>query len=78
MKIRQKLLCAFLLVSILTLAVSYGSGLLVQEETVATFQEVAGEILPGNVALARMTAELYHIAVLADQYQERRDDKTRE
>lgn len=78
MKIQQKLLCAFLLVSMLILVVSYGSGLLVQEETVATFQEVAGEVLPGNIALARMTTELYHVVVLADRYNDRRDNKTKE
>ena len=78
MRIRQKLLASFLFVSILTLGVSYGIGLLVQEETVATFQEVGGEILPGNIALARMTAELYRTLVLLDKYEENPGDQIRE
>jgi len=77
MKIRQKLLCGFLFVSVLTLGVSYGTGLLVQEETVATFQEVGGEILPGNLSLARMSTELYHTLVLLAQYEETPDKETR-
>lgn len=70
MRIKQKLLTGFLLISLLTLGVSYGTGLLVQEETVDAFQLVGEKILPGNIALARMTAELYHTLVLLAEYEE--------
>jgi PAS domain S-box-containing protein len=70
MKINRKLLIGFLVISILTLSISYMSGLLVQEETINSFQEVGGELLPGNVALARMTTELYHALVLLSKFAE--------
>jgi PAS domain S-box-containing protein len=77
MKIREKLLGGFLLVSALTLIVSYCAGLLVQERTVANFDEVAGKTLPGNVALAQMTSELYHALFLLAQYAEQPDEATK-
>ena len=70
MNINRKLLIGFLVISILTLSISYMSGLLVQEETINSFQEVGGELLPGNVALARMTTELYHALVLLSKFAE--------
>ena len=70
MRIKQKLLTGFLLISLLTLGVSYGTGLLVQEETVDAFQLVGEKMLPGNIALARMTAELYHTLVLLAEFEE--------
>ncbi len=73
MKISQKLLSGFLAISLLTLGVSYVTGLLVQEETMTNFQEVGGEILPGNIAMARMTTELYHTLELTSRFAERGD-----
>ena len=69
MRIKQKLLAGFLLISLLTLGVSYGTGLLVQEETERAFHTVGERILPGNIALARMTSELYHTVVLLTEYE---------
>jgi len=73
MKINQKLLAGFVTVSILTLVISYFTGMAVQKKTIISFQEVGGEILPGNIALARMTSELYHVVVLASRFAEKKE-----
>ena len=78
MKIKQKLLCGFLAVSLLTLGVSYTVGLVVQQETLESFQEVGGEMMPGNLALARMTSELYHAYLLVLELEDKQDVVTRE
>jgi len=71
MKLNQKLLSGFLTIALLTLIVSYFTGMLVQENTMTNFQEVGGEMLPGNVALARMTTELYNTLVLVARFAEK-------
>jgi len=73
MKLKQKLLSAFLAVSLLTLGVSYGIGFIIQEETIQSFQKVGGELLPGSLALSRMTTELFQTVILALRYGETRD-----
>ena len=77
MNIQQKLLGGFLAVSLLTLTVSYGIGLTIQNHTIRSFQSVGGELLPGSVALSRMTAELYHTVILALHYAENRKGEDR-
>ena len=42
MNLKQKFLCAFLAVSLLTIGVSYGISLTVQEDAIQSFQEVNG------------------------------------
>ncbi len=78
MRIKQKLLTGFLFIAILTLGSSYGTSLLVQEETVNAFQLVGEKILPGNIALARMTSELYHTLILLAEYEENPTTKIRQ
>jgi PAS domain S-box-containing protein len=78
MKIRQKLLSAFLAVSLLTLGVSYGINWTIQGDALRSFQEVGGEILPGTLALSRMTTELYKTVSLALRYGEKRDRKDKQ
>ncbi|MDH3328610.1 MAG: ATP-binding protein [Desulfobulbaceae bacterium] len=68
MKIKQKLMGCFLAVSLLTLGISYGTGYKIQEDTIQSFQKVGGEIMPGNIALARMTTELYRAVLLVHRY----------
>ena len=68
MKINQKLLSGFLTISLLTLLVSYVIGMAVQKETIDNFEEVGGELLPGNLAMARMTTEIYHSLELLTRY----------
>jgi PAS domain S-box-containing protein len=70
MRIKQKLLISFMALSFLTLGVSYLSVLAIQEDTIASFQKVGGEIMPGNIALARMTTELYHTLELVSRFSE--------
>ena len=67
MKINQKLISGFLVVSLLILAVSYIS-ITIQERLTTNFQEIAGEVLPGTVALMNMEANLYHSLVHATKY----------
>ncbi len=73
MKISQKLLYAFLSVSLLTLLVSYVTSLTVQNDMLNSFEEVGGEMLPGNVAISRMTTELYHVLAMASRFAEEGD-----
>ena len=42
------------------------------------FKEVAGKEFPGNLALSRLTAELYHTLVLLDKYASSQDSQLRE
>jgi PAS domain S-box-containing protein len=70
MRIRQKLLFCFLALSVLTLGVSYLTVFAIQEDTLTSFQKVGGEIMPGNIALARMTTELYHTLELVSRFSE--------
>jgi len=75
MKLRQKLLSAFFSVIFLALTVSYGINFTLQQDTIQSFQKVGGEILPGNLALSRMTTELYQTLVLALRYAEKINDE---
>ena len=75
MKIYQKLLCGFLAISFLPLIVSYVSNLALEEEIISNFQEVGGEIMPSNIILARMTAELYHTLLLTTRFDDQRNKK---
>lgn len=77
MKIKQKLSAGFLFVSILIFGFSFGINFLVQEKTFSIFQEVGGERLPGDIALSRMTTELYHTVVLLDRYEKNPDIRIR-
>lgn len=77
MRIKQKLLAGFLFVSLLIFGFSFGISVLVQQKTVATFQEVGGEFLPGNIALSRIETELYHTMVLLNKYEKTPDIYTR-
>ena len=70
MKIKQKLLFCFLALSLLTLAVTYFTDVANHQETIESFQKVAGESLPGNIALARMTTELYYTLELVSRFSE--------
>ena len=70
MKIKQKLLFCFLALSLLTLAVTYFADVANHQETIESFQKVAGESLPGNIALARMTTELYYTLELVSRFSE--------
>jgi len=67
MKINQKLISGFFASSLLILAVIYISVTL-QERLTTDFQEIAGEVLPGTIALVKMEAELYHSLTSATKY----------
>ena len=67
MKINQKLISGFFVSSLLILAVIYISVTL-QERLTTDFQEIAGEVLPGTIALAKMDAKLYHSLTSATEY----------
>ena len=73
------MLCAFLAISFLPLIASYVTGVAVEEEIINNFQEVGGEIMPGNIILARMTAELYHTLLLTTRFAEQgnKEDKNK-
>lgn len=77
MRIKQKLAAGFLFVSFLIFGFSFGINLFVQEKTFSIFQEVGGELLPGDIALSRMTTELYHTVVLLDRYEKNPDIQIR-
>jgi PAS domain S-box-containing protein len=72
MKITQKLISGFLVSSLLILAVTYICVSL-QERLTTDFQEIAGEVLPGTIALLYMDAELYHSLIAATEYAETGD-----
>ena len=67
MKIDQKIISGFLISSLLILAVTFIS-LILQERLTTDFQEIAGEVLPGTIALLHMDAELYHSLIAATEY----------
>ncbi len=67
MKINQKLISGFFVSSLLILAVTYLCVTL-QERLTKDFQEIAGEVLPGTIALLHMDAELYHSLISAAEY----------
>ncbi|MBU0946076.1 MAG: PAS domain S-box protein [Proteobacteria bacterium] len=67
MKINQKLISGFFVSSLLILSVTYICVTL-QERLTTDFQEIAGEVLPGTIALLHMDAELYHSLVSAAEY----------
>lgn len=73
MQIKQKLLIGFLLISLLIFGFTFGINLLLQNKTFAIFQEVGGELLPGDIALSRMSTELYHTALLLEKYKKKSD-----
>lgn len=77
MRLTPKLMGGFLTVALLTLVVSYFTGMAVQKDSMDNFQEVGGDILPGNIALARMTSELYHTAMMVSRFAEKRDIEDR-
>lgn len=67
MKINQKIISGFLVSSLLILAVTY-IYVILQERLTSDFQEIAGDILPGTIALLHMDAELYHSLTAATEY----------
>lgn len=67
MKITQKLISGFLVSSLLILAVTYICVILYERLT-TDFQEIAGEVLPGTIALLYMDAELYRSLIVATEY----------
>jgi len=73
MRIKQKLSLGFVFISFLIFGFSFGINLLVQNKTFRVFQEIAGEALPGDIALSRMTTELYRTVILLDKYEQSRD-----
>lgn len=50
----------------------------VQKNILENFQQVGGELLPGNIATARTMTELYHILYTIEQYSISKDDKDKE
>jgi signal transduction histidine kinase len=68
MKIKYKLLIAFLLVSLSSLATSFWVAYSLQLKIIDSYNEVGGKLLPGSVALARMSTEFYRIEFLLDNY----------
>jgi len=67
MKIYQKLISGFLIVVLLILVIGHIS-IITQDNLAARFQKVAGEKLPGTIALIEMETELYHSFVHATEY----------
>ena len=68
MKIKYKLLIAFLLVSLSSIATSLWISYPLQTELLQSYERVAGKSLPGSIALARVGAEFYRIEFLLDNY----------
>lgn len=77
MRIRQKLFTGFFIISFLIFGFSFGISYLVQEKTFTIFQEIGGKILPGDIALSRMTTELYRTIILLEQYEQSGDIEIR-
>lgn len=69
MRIKHKLLFAFLGISLLPLTISFGGGTLLQNKMVTISQEVGGRDLPAALALAQMEATVYHLQLLIEQYE---------
>ncbi|OOZ42572.1 ATP-binding protein [Solemya elarraichensis gill symbiont] len=78
MQIRLKLLTGFLLVSLLTLGVSLGISLTVQQKVADMISEVGGRELPGVIALSRMEADLYRVLFLLERYESDQNISTRQ
>ncbi|OOY53730.1 ATP-binding protein [Solemya velum gill symbiont] len=78
MSIRLKLLAGFLLVSLLTLGVSLGISLTVQQKVASLISDVGGKKLPGVIALSRMEADLYQVLFLLERYESDREISIRE
>ena len=74
----QRLLTALLLVTFIPLLIYFSVGMVVQENILENFQEVGGELLPGNIASARTLTELYHILYMAEQYAVSKDQSDKE
>jgi PAS domain S-box-containing protein len=74
----QRLLTALLLVTFIPLLIYFSVGLAVQKDILENFQEVGGELLPGNIATARTMTELYHILYMTEQYAAGRDNNDKE
>ncbi len=68
MKVHKKLLFGFITLTVLPLLINFFVGVTIQRETVRNFQEIAGEMFPGSVALSRMMTELYHTRALVQSY----------
>ncbi|MBF0266876.1 MAG: response regulator [Gammaproteobacteria bacterium] len=77
MKIKYKLLIAFLSVSLAALFLSFGMSLYLQGKFDKILTDVAETSLPGSIALARMSTELYRIEFLLDIYEQSYDQKAR-
>ena len=77
MRIRQKFLAAFLIVSFLIFGFSFAVNILVQEKTFEIFNEIGGKILPGDIALSRMTTELYRTVILLEKFEQTGDIEIR-
>ncbi len=77
MSIKQKLLASFLFLAFLTLGVSLSLSLVHNDKILDVFEEIGGKEQPGNLALSRLTTELYHTLVLMDRFKTSRDSETR-
>ena len=77
MQTYQRLLTALLIVTFFPLLIYFSAGMTVQKNILENFQEVGGELLPGNIATARTMTSLYHIIYMTEQYATSRDNDDR-
>ncbi|MCB2182076.1 MAG: PAS domain-containing protein [Desulfobulbaceae bacterium] len=75
MRASKKLLICFVLISILPLCINFVLGLLVQQKNLDSFSLVTEKQLPGNIAMARLIAELYNIKAQLVNYSQKDIDK---
>ncbi len=74
MQTYQRLLTALLIVTFFPLLIYFSAGMAVQKNILENFQEVGGELLPGNIATARTMTSLYHVLYMTEQYAASRQD----
>lgn len=75
MQTYQRLLTALLAVTLIPFLMFFSVGMVAQESILENFQEVGGELLPGNIASARTMTELYHITHILEKYGKSRDKR---
>ncbi|MFH0924416.1 MAG: response regulator [bacterium] len=67
MKIKHKLLSAFLVISLMIAFISYIS-LIIQGKMADNFQKISGKNLTGAIVLSKIEKELYHSIIFANKY----------
>ncbi len=77
MGIRKKLLISFLFISLLAVGSSYWVGFYIQNKALNVFEEIGGQVLPGSIAISRLSAEFYRVEFLLDDYEKRRSEELR-